>query len=331
MQDRHCRFSHVRIIENSDARVVVHWRYALVSSHDNTWMPDPKTGWECWADEYYYIYPDGSAIRKVSWNKGATGPNVQYQESLPLTQPGQRNDEVLYNDYVHVADYDFKMRSVDVELREEPADWFRNYTVQQFNFKSENKPFICFEPGNQMWVRWIDVGYNHFPVNQARCDGRWTKTLDRPSHISSSPISDPVIHESGNRNFWNGLYGMNNMIMTDLIAFGRSWAYPAEITVSGSGFTSKGYDKSQRCYQIEKSGQTSGTIEITLQGRKDSPLINPAIHVKNWNSEGAKVLVNGKETRNCRVGINHELEGSDLVIFLDLKEATLVKITIIPG
>ena len=42
MQDRHCRFSHVRIIENNDARAVVHWRYALVSSHDHTWMPDPK-------------------------------------------------------------------------------------------------------------------------------------------------------------------------------------------------------------------------------------------------------------------------------------------------
>ena len=45
MQDRHCRFSHVRIIENTDARVVVHWRYALVSAYDNTWRPDPKTGW----------------------------------------------------------------------------------------------------------------------------------------------------------------------------------------------------------------------------------------------------------------------------------------------
>ena len=70
MQDRHCRFSHVRIIENNEARAVVHWRYALVSSHDHTWMPDPKTGWECWVDEYYYVYPDGSAIRKVSWNQG---------------------------------------------------------------------------------------------------------------------------------------------------------------------------------------------------------------------------------------------------------------------
>ena len=42
MQDRHCRFSHVRIIENSDARIVIHWRYAPVSAYNNTWMPDPR-------------------------------------------------------------------------------------------------------------------------------------------------------------------------------------------------------------------------------------------------------------------------------------------------
>ncbi len=123
MQDRHCRFSHVRIIENNEARVVVHWRYALVSAHDHTWMPDPKTGWECWVDEYYYIYPDGSAIRKVSWNKGTTGEAVQYQESLPLTQPGQRSEDVVENDYVHVSDYEYNTKAVSVDPGRQHDDW----------------------------------------------------------------------------------------------------------------------------------------------------------------------------------------------------------------
>lgn len=29
IMDRHCRYSHVRLIEDTDARVVMHWRYAL--------------------------------------------------------------------------------------------------------------------------------------------------------------------------------------------------------------------------------------------------------------------------------------------------------------
>jgi len=330
MQDRHCRFSHVRIIENNDARAVVHWRYAPVSSHDNTWMQDPKTGWECWVDEYYYIYPDGSAIRKVSWNKGTTGSAIQYQESLPVTQPGQRNQELLDQDYVYVADYNYNTRSVDADMKRQPADWNHNYTIQQFNFKSENKPFICFEPGNDMMVRWIDVGYNHFPVNQARCDGRWTKTFDRPSHISSSPISDPVIHENGNRLYWNGLYGMNNMSVKELVAFGRSWSYPAELSVLGGKCKSLGYDMSQRCYQLVNTVQNASKTEILLKGSKDSPIINPAIYIKNWNSDSGRILVNGREYNNYKVGVNHELDGTDLSLFIFINEVAPVNIIILP-
>lgn len=330
MQDRHCRFSHVRIIENNGARAVVHWRYAPVSSHGNTWMPDPKTGWGCWVDEYYTIYPDGSAVRKVSWNKGTTGRAIQYQESLPVTQPGQRSADLLENDYVQVADYEYNTRAVSVDPSKKPSDWNRDYTIQQFQFKSQNKPYICFEPGNRMWVRWIDGGYNHFPVNQARCDGRWARTLDRPTHIMSSPCSDPVLHEQGNRLFWYALYGMNTMTTTELVTFGRSWAYAPELS-TGSGFASKGYDRSQRCYQVENTSGKSSSCEMTLKGSKDSPVLNPAFCIKNWYANGAQILVNGKAYVNCRAGINRELEGNDLVVFVNINEVVPVNITILPA
>ena len=329
MQDRHCRFSHVRIIESSDARAVVHWRYALVSAHGSTWMPDPKTGWGCWVDEYYTIYPDGSAIRKVSWQKGSTGRAIQYQESLPVTQPGQRSEDLLENDYVRVADYEYNTQAVSVDPSKKPSDWNRDYTIQQFQFKSQNKPYICFEPGNRMWVRWINGGYNHFPVNQARCDGRWARTVDRPTHIMSSPCSNPIIHEQGNRLSWHALYGMNTMPMTDLVTFGRAWAYPAELTPS-TGFVSKGYDRSQRCYQIENMSGTPKTAKIRLAGSKDSPISNPAFYIKNWHANGARILVNEKAYANYKTGINSKLEGTDLVVFVTINEVVSVNITIVP-
>lgn len=331
MQDRHCRFSHVRIIENTDARVVVHWRYAPVSAHNNTWLPDPKTGWECWVDEYYYIYPDASAIRRVAWNKDSTGKILQLQESIPLTQPGQRNDELLENDYVRVADYHGETRAVSVDLRKQPADWNRGYTIQQFNFRSENKPYICFEPGNSMWVRWIGDGYNHFPVNQARCDGRWTKVLDRPTSITSSPCSDPVVHEDGNRRYWLGLYGMNRMSINELVSFGRSWAYGPGLSLAGEGFKSSGYDRSQRCYQLERTGPTPAKCEFKLQGSQESPVINPAFHIKNWNAKPPKVFVNGQAPAEGKVGIVHRLEGDDLVVFLGLNQTAPVQVSLEPG
>lgn len=44
----------------------------------------------------------------------------------------------------------------------------------------------------------------------------------------------------------------------------------------------------------------------------------------------AKILVNGKETKNLKVGFNHELEGTDLVIFIFANESAPVKVTILP-
>jgi hypothetical protein len=330
MQDRHCRFSHVRIIENTDARVVVHWRYAPVSAYDNTWLPDPKTGWECWVDEYYYIYPDGSAIRKVSWNKGTTGRALQLQESLPLTQPGQNREDVGENKYVTVADYDYNTNAVTVDPPEKPAGWKDDYTIQQYNFKSENKPFICFEPGNYMWIRWIGGGYNHFPVNQARSDGRWALTTDRPTHFMSSPCSDPVVHEEGNRLFWSALYGMNTMSMADLITFGRSWAYAPRINVESKAYANDGYDMAQRCYSITNTLKDADKLEIKIDASSKSPTINPAFIIRNWNSDTAKVLVNGKLEAKARIGINHELSGDKLVIFIPVSLEAPANITILP-
>lgn len=329
MQDRHCRFSHVRMIESNEARAVVHWRYAPVSSHGNTWLPDPKTGWECWVDEYYTIYPDGSAVRKVSWNKGTTGRALQLQESLPVTQPGQSNEELLENNYVTVADYEYNTRNVSVDLRKQPPDWEKNYTVQQFNFKSENKPFICFEPGNRMTVRWVPDGYNHFPVNQARSDGRWRKTLDRPSHTTSSPCSHPIIHEEGDRLSWYALYGMNTMNMKDLVSYGRAWAYAPELSTEDTA-VSHGYDKSERCYQLETLSGKASPIKINLKGNKDFPVANPAFYIKNWNANRAEIRVNGNIYPDCKVGTNRQLDGTDIVVFIDISETIPVNITILP-
>ena len=59
MADKRGRFDHVRLIENTDARVVVHWRYASID------VGYVFPGTDVWADEYYTIYPDGVGVRFV--------------------------------------------------------------------------------------------------------------------------------------------------------------------------------------------------------------------------------------------------------------------------
>jgi hypothetical protein len=247
-------------------------------------------------------------------------------------------------DFVTVADYKGNKKKVSfVEDPNKPPygpfNWDKtfDYTIQQFNFKAKNKPFICFEPGNKMWLRYENLNeyclhtrFDHWPVGQARCDGRRSIMADRPSHTLCFPRSDPFIHETDTREYWSGLYGMNDLTFDEIIKFGRSWAYPPELVIQGDGFKSEGYDKSERCYKIYNLSQKTKDLLISLKGSKNSPLFNPAIYVKNWNSSGAKILVNNKEIEGCRMGINQTLEGTDLVLFVPLKSESEVQIKVVP-
>jgi hypothetical protein len=56
LPDKVCQYSHVRLIEASPARVIVHWRYVPDFS-------DPQL--DGWVDEYFTIYPDGVCVRTI--------------------------------------------------------------------------------------------------------------------------------------------------------------------------------------------------------------------------------------------------------------------------
>lgn len=60
MFDRTNKYSHIRIVERTAARVIVEWRY----------IPNfNKPGLKWWTEEYFTIYPDGVCYRSI--NKGA--------------------------------------------------------------------------------------------------------------------------------------------------------------------------------------------------------------------------------------------------------------------
>ena len=69
MGEKQTRYSQVRIIENTPARVVIHWQYALAGIKHQL-LSEDEYGWGDWTDEYWTIYPDGIAARKqVLWSK----------------------------------------------------------------------------------------------------------------------------------------------------------------------------------------------------------------------------------------------------------------------
>ena len=333
MQDRRCRYSHVRIIESNDARVVVHWRYAPVSAHDEIAGEDERTTRACWIDEYYYIYPDQMGIRKPTWKTGTLPRPVQFQESLPFTDSGQFQDDVINKDFATVAN--FKGQTETLSFVENPArrQMPADLTIQRYNFRSKNRPSIIFEPGDrmsraadrQMPSKGLHVpgSCNHWPVGQAACDGRTAQAPDRPTHFLGFPISYPPIHEKDGRSWWNGLYSMTEMDMAGLVLAGRSWACAPKLILKSKGFQCLDYDRAERAYQLSKDKPgADGILELTLDASDDSPAFNPALVVKDWHPQSLKLKLDGKETPrggDFRAGARPTLEGEDVIIWIRTK------------
>jgi hypothetical protein len=346
MNDKQNRYSHVRIVEQSDARVVVHWRYAPVNVLDQLWKPDAKTGNGAWIDEYYYIYPDARGIRKVTWEKGRLATPIQFQESLPLAHAGQLQGEVIHPDYVTVGNLTGERRVF--RYVEKPAEETRDglpedLTIQMHNLKSPQKPFIVFEPGNRMgYLRDLDIislsrpaHHSHWPVAQIPSDGRSNQAPDGPGHLLGFPISRPPIHEGGDREWWNGLYGMTEEPFDALVAVARSWSRPPELRVNGTTFAGNGFDRSERAYKLSRVGNavSGAPLRFDLHASSASPVRNVALVIENWGDAGAMLRVDGRPVARgsrYRYGHRHTLSGTDLVVWIDLSRDRPVRLALEP-
>ncbi|MHC4255793.1 MAG: LamG domain-containing protein [Planctomycetota bacterium] len=143
MSDKQCRYSNVRIIESSDARVVLHWRYALCEIRYNLVRTDPYSNWNDWSDEYNYIYPDGVGIRKqVLWSSEISEPH-EFHESMILSQPGTKPEDNIHSYAVTMVNMQGESHTYSwlpqVPKRfDKPA----NLNIQIVNTKSKAKPFL---------------------------------------------------------------------------------------------------------------------------------------------------------------------------------------------
>lgn len=346
MQDPKCLYSHVRVIENTPARVVVHWRYAPVSAYNHLWNADPRTGWGLWIDEYYYFYPDRTGIRQVSWQTGSLGRPSQFQESIVFAHPGQVQGDVINEDYVTVANLKGE-KVVFSYVKDPPKQTTKaipsNPAIQMHNLKARNKPFIIFEPGTRMGsFRDMDIenlakpgSCNHWPEGQIPCDGRTGRTSDRATSSLGFPISYPVRHTGETRERVYSLYGMTDAPFDEILPLARSWSKAPELKIVSGALKSEGFDPSQRAYVLRNSAAGKpGRAEFMLSADSDSPVNNFCLLIKGWGDEGAAVTLDGKpltKKDGLRLGVLPTLTGSDLVIWIEAKSSRSLRVVLTPG
>jgi hypothetical protein len=150
MMDRQCRFGHVRIIENTDARVVIHWRYASCDANYKHPNWDRTNGWGVWTDEYYTIYPDGTSIRHVDSN-GATDyyfdppTSIHFSAVQLFFQAGTTPKDTLEDRAVTLANFDGDTAHADLASGKLDRE-IEGAHIETINLKSEYKVFLAFKP-----------------------------------------------------------------------------------------------------------------------------------------------------------------------------------------
>ena len=349
MEDPRCLYSSVRILESSEARVVVHWRYAPVNSRNHLWRVEETAGWGLWVDEYYYFYPDRTAVRKMIWLADALGAGSpsEIQETTPLCEPGQNAEDILNTDAMTILNLKAESRTYSWPGEMDSPAKSRNLqpenpNIQVVNLKSKTKPFIIFEPGCRMTVYVGRVrkaladfsSYNHFPVSLLPSDGRYAVAPDKVASFSIS-YTDPPRHAEKDGTIWAGwIYGVTESPSPALASIGRSWAKAPELRVQGGGAPAAVYDLSQRAYVLAAplAGRPAA-LAGELRASEDSPVENVALVIRNWGESGAVLSLDGKTVprgRDFRFGSARTLEGTDLVVWFKAKSVKPLSFVLMP-
>jgi len=345
MNDKHDMHSSISIIQNSDARVVLHWRYALVDVLGGFADIDPATGWGDWADEYFYIYPDGVAVRHGIIH--GTRSKYSFTEPTLLLEPGKKPEDYVSLRAATIANsagenrtYSWDPVSPPFPFPAQPAD----ANIALVNLKSHYKPFYIYRPGTILgpygWPPELRPLYSHFPVwdhwpvNQIPSDGRFALF---PDDFASSAIMSPDpkatwIEGPGPTKTTFFLFGLTDGSIDDLARLDRSWLHAPAIRMPDAD--SAQYGPGQKAWLLQMADKkVSGRkkLTFTLEASPGSPAVNPAFVISGWGNAEPLVRVNGAllPANDWRAGFEHNLNGTDLVLWLDRTSVQPLTISIV--
>jgi hypothetical protein len=320
----------VRIIENSDARSIIHWRYASVDvlyKHPNVCRNDD--GWGIWTDEYITVYPDGVGVRTVDihgdkdYYHDPAGLDIGFHDTQFLSEAGTYpEDNINLNALTIVSN---KGDVTELDWSEEHPSGFFDAQAIWINLKSDYKVFEIFPPGAKfnIWAGDEKTSYskfsawNHYPDTQAPCDGRFCVAPDRLTHSALGPVDN--LTSTGNML----IYGFTNKKAETLVPLAHSWNYPPEI-IDASGIKQNDYDKGERAYKIIPD---SDELRFTLKASENSPIVNPCFVISGWDNN-ADVSVEGDEIET-RQGLVRDTNGNlQLVLWLMYEAQTNAQIIV---
>ncbi|MBW2675180.1 MAG: LamG domain-containing protein, partial [Deltaproteobacteria bacterium] len=346
MSDKMCRFSQVRIIQSNPARIIIHWRYSIVGLKLKQIYVDPYSGEGDWVDEYYTIYPDMVGVRSATLYSANIRGGTSWQESIIVHQPGRMpHDNIeatalsIGNLDGEVADYTWPEAGKSNRLKGLPE----LSCIQKVNLKSEVSPFMVVPPSRKTGTgvfrgkekNTIFRHWNHWPVSQGRSSTTFAFDASKPACSSLNGWQWEPYRATDTSKTILMLHGMTDKSVKDLTGLAKSWISPPKARVISGKYRSVGFDKEQKAYVVQATDACNpGALQLRFAASSKSPLVNPAIVVGNWPvGATARVEVAGKKLKNkdIKLGVEHKLEGSNLVVWLRVESDEAIEIRITPA
>lgn len=339
MSDKHCAYSHVRIIESSDVRCVIHWRYALVDVFGTRPRKDPVSKWTDWSDELYTIYPDGSGTRKITLHSTQPLDPHEFQETIVVLQPGQRPEDVIEPEALTMANMHGQEHVYSwVGGCPEKVDQPPRANIQRVNIKSPTKPFVIVSPRHclkrdlsrsdrpvfpvyreEIRAPQLFPWWNHWPTSDLPSDGRYAVAADRAAHSSLLTGMEWEDHEvtptSRTRVM---LHGLTRHEAAGLVPLAKSWLQAPGLRIEeGAAFRSAGYDTTERCYVVEAVDGGAASLALTVDANAEHPVHNLCMLIKGYARRVA-LTANGQPVPGVRQSHRDTLEGRDLLLWLPI-------------
>ena len=341
MQDRENRYARIWIDTQSDARIVVREMGALCDKHytiPHTDIPSGSPyGEGDWADEWYYIYPDGAHVRHVriytglamdaypfGFDRRAPDAIYEFQESYPMRERDRLREEFLDINALTLIKMNGESKTISYVPYPQNFGEFMNANIQVVNFHSQYKPFTIARPDG-ITIQPLQVG----ELSEGRVFGyalghilnykfykRTVNTLEQVYLQGWSHAPDPV---------------------AELVPLAKSWLQAPELQLNtriSSRYTNKGYDLTQRAYiLLNKRKDRPSTLEFELSAGSDSPLFNPAFLIKNWGKQKASLRIDGQIVE-CgdafRQGFEDDTQNSNLIVWIKKETNRPVTISLSP-
>jgi len=350
MSDKRCEYSQVKITENTPARCVVHWRYALVDNWYTKANIDSLTGWGDWVDEFYTIYPDGVAVRSQTLHSSNTLSRYEWHEAILVMGQGQRPEDVLYPEAIIMANMDGREQIYSWELVAPDAKkegtayvinkkerWLSELpgaNIQLINTRSSYKPFTIINPNDE--PKWdfysgefrrdvsIFPWWNHWPTATKPSDGRYAMDSDRASHSSLSHVWEwKAYKETEYSETRLMLVGLTKEKTSGLVSLTQSWSHAPKMSVKGLGISAIGYEPAEKAYQLEcTKPEGCNNFSIQLECSPKYPAVKPAFVIYNWDKPEVIISIDGKKVadeKRFRYGLTDTADGTNLVLWINEK------------